>query len=292
MALDVIYDEVQESELTSDIFGIVSGARTGSIRGLARFAEELGLTASTALYEARNSILPAYETSYPGDAGPAMLLRKQVRGISQDEARFKLIYERPIFTTIGGTNQLQIMRSSGSWEMVQRVKHPASNSGHDFFRVGFKPGSGSTANIGVIRPKLARITQRCPIEILILGGLYNEAPEAMRAGRGCVNNATFLSKPIGYWLCEDVDINKEQLFSNRIHVRVVLASRTDEDWSTWAAPADPNGFNEDPNMEHVTGDYAYNVRPISQTDRDSDGILRVGMFPVTNFTTLFGSPTW
>lgn len=298
MALEVTYDEVQDSELTSDLFGIISGARTGSIRGLAQFAAELSITPATALIEARDSILPAYMSTYPSDAGPAVLLRKKVKGVSQDEARFRLEYERPILTTISGANELQIMRSSGSWEMVQRIKHPASGSGEDFYRVGFDShpgepfGSELDAFRTFIKVRLARATQRCPIEILILGGLYNDPPESMRAGFGCVNNAEFLGRPAGFWLCEDVDINKEQLFSNRIHVRVVLASRKTEDWSQWIAPADPDGFNADPRLDNIGDEYQYNVRPVDQANRDVDGILRIGHFPVADFTSLFGAPEW
>src|SRR5689334_8182015 len=111
MALPVIIDEVAGSELIKDVFGIIKAVRVGRVEGLSRFADEEGITADTALSKAEAEILPAYGSAYPGDSGNALLLKKNVSGLTHDQARFRLEYERPVFTTIGGTNELQILRS-------------------------------------------------------------------------------------------------------------------------------------------------------------------------------------
>jgi hypothetical protein len=132
-----------------------------------------------------------------------------------------------------------------------------------------------------------------PVRVITLSGSLKpgRSPAPYRAAVGKVNSDKFLDLDPGYWLVSGLQsrtLDGGKTFS----ISLQIASRQNDDWSQYVIAKDRNTDQFFVVADNVKNDlagkpYAYGVTlPNGKNDK---GIIRVGPYETTSFSTLFGT---
>lgn len=212
---------------------------------------------------------------------PWPLKRYAVRALRGRVLTGRLIYEEPLLgqpeetffaedvTTLStGTTQLM----PGSLEEL-RVSFGSTVTGSDL-------NAGETATVSY------------PVSLrsLVISGMFTSPPDiALQTAIRSVNAETWMGLPPGYWWYSGIRVAYSNS-DNRYRVTITCTTKSEEDWSTYAATRNPTDgkFVSVPSTELATlrqQTYARGIR------YQKYGLLKVGLFRMVNFHSLFGNIT-
>ena len=132
----------------------------------------------------------------------------------------------------------------------------------------------------------ARLPYLKPLKSLIATGyIIGGLPSGLDAAFGTVNNQAWQGYPKGYWLFTGDD-DTTQDYGASFSVRLEFLTRVTEDWSEWSVFKDSYGNSLPVNPADTAAlqgmAYSYGF------DRSKNGILKAGLYDLTNFNSLFG----
>jgi hypothetical protein len=129
-----------------------------------------------------------------------------------------------------------------------------------------------------------------PMRSLVLQATLSVRPsETVLNAVGAVNNATWFSKPVGYWLCAGVGAEASSGEPSKIKVSASFISKVHRDWKSYAFFIDETGRpprDINPALVQAAVNTAYTTSMIT-----SNGFVAVGLYEMQNFATVFGVGT-
>lgn len=270
----VVLDEVRDASITV-VKGKYTAVRTGTVYDLdTSLAPNLILASALAA------------TGMPTDGSawapyPAAILTNRlidtIPGINY-KAKLRLTYEQP-GPGSGGIATFVLTRSKQLVNTVTEL-HPKDKAPMRYR--WFNP-----SNTADRKPYTnARLPFLKPLKSLIATGYISGAlPAGLDSAFGTVNNATWQGYPKGYWLFTgDDDVSQD--FGASFNVRLEFLSRVTEDWSEWSVFQDSYGNSLPVNPADTAAlkgmAYSYGF------DRSKNGILKAGLYDLSNFNALFG----
>jgi hypothetical protein len=143
-----------------------------------------------------------------------------------------------------------------------------------------------------IRDYQATIDFQRPVRTVTLTGTLKKgvSPSPYREAVGKVNSDPWNGLGVGYWLVAGL-ASRTSDFGSTYSIQMQLVTRNNEDWSTYCFLRDRNTdqfvrIEDDVAEDLARFDYEYGV--IYPEGDNSKGIIRVGPYEMTNFSSIFG----
>lgn len=231
---------------------------------------------ATAVLALVGSSLPARGSSYPVTGYDAWRL-KRFRVSALNSIHFIV----QMFYVWDGT---RVVRDSSTLQMVNSQIHPKDHKPINVTwtspATAYNPHPVTTTKLGSVKVPLP--LRNLTIQETVDYQYSNSYPETL----GSVNDATWYNYPIGYWMVTYIDgVTSDDGLTYTY--TATLTTKMFEDWSEVVFIADDRGraINIPEDSVKALRDKPYEYG----RDTSVNGLTKVGMFPTTNFTSLFGA---
>jgi hypothetical protein len=140
----------------------------------------------------------------------------------------------------------------------------------------------------IIQHDFPRLSKFVPLRTLTFQQLIEGRPSiAYLNAIASVNDRTWQGLPKGYWLCAAVSATANARWPIYTELSISFISRQIRDWSSFAVFEDETGRapnDLDPSSISVVYSSAYSLTQ----DDTANGFLKVGLYPMQNFLSIFG----
>lgn len=232
---------------------------------------------------------PATNSPFPS-SDPALqlavlrrILIRPVRGVNK--ARVHLGYEMPETGGGAGPGLVFILERRTTLVTEETQFHPDGTPLNIQFENPNDPN-------GKITQDIATMQIMSPWQQLTATGYYGgEPPEAMVTAIGSVNSTDWHGFGPGFWMYVG-ETTRTQDWGDSYHIQLAFLTRVRRDWSSYAAMKDPQTgkfMRVNTGHKQVLQDKPYEYKVDNELPvGTANGIVKAGLYPLVNFSTLFG----
>jgi hypothetical protein len=265
--------------------------RTGRIRGI-NVSGSL-TTPDPHVLEKALTLLPAINSTYPAPPGGSgateianlRLVKHVLKPFNYNTINVALVYRTDAF-------EGELLSSYLLTDSSRLVRERTNMLPGTRFPLALSWESQTDSNDKVPEDLLTIEYEKAFRVIRIAQIIYSAPPTAQRESLGRVNDAAYYGYPIGYWRVDGYETTNNIKTGQR-QVLAEMASRVDEDWSTYGILVNRHTgkyVKVDPSTTAalVADDYIYGTTTILVSGKET-GVMKVGPHKLADFTSIFGT---